>query len=247
MCAHNHLFIIASVEDWMFPPVHTGIFIICKDSFPRHFWTRQGASWPDYESVFGITCPCSEACHGPPQLLPLPTPSQPDNCPCLRCPCGWRKGSVVADLGWTELPLGWAAGSGARDPPRGSLGGRRGLFGGYVGLGLSSEESKSVNHSSQSPHSLQGTLTLILTLTLTLTRPLLVLMPMADLSGWAKLPSPLERPVYKPPTVPAYTVVSSSSPLCQARILWLCVSVPPSTPAQTRSSWFALEAASALM
>ena len=61
--------------------------------------------------------------------------------------------------GWTELPLGWAAASGARDPRRGFLGGRTGLFGGYIGLGLSSEESKSVNHSSQSPHSLQGTLT----------------------------------------------------------------------------------------
>ena len=79
------------------------------------------------------------------------------------------------------------------------------------------------------------------------TRPLLVLMPMADLAGWAKLPSPSERPVYKPPTVPAYTVVSSSSPLCQAHILWLCVSAPPSTPAQARSSRFALEGASALM
>lgn len=92
----------------MFPPVHTGIFIICKDSFPRLFRTRQGVSWPDYESVFSITRPCSEACHSPPQLLPLAVPSQPDNCP-ISAACGWRQGSVVADLAagqscpWAEL------------------------------------------------------------------------------------------------------------------------------------------------
>ena len=134
MCAHNHLFIITSAEDWMFPPVHTGIFIICKGSFPRLFWTRQGVSWPDYESVFSITRPCSETCHSPPQLLPLPVPPQPDNCPVSAVPVGgarvlwslvwrpdraapgmscskWGQGPSAMDLGrlsgWEERALWW--------------------------------------------------------------------------------------------------------------------------------------------
>ena len=91
----------------MFPPVHIGIFIICKDPFRRHFWTHQGVSWSDYASVFAITCPCSESCRSPPQPLPLPFLFQPDNCPCLHCPCWWRQGSMAAGL-TAEQSCPWA-------------------------------------------------------------------------------------------------------------------------------------------
>lgn len=44
-CVHIIIYsYTSSVEDWLFPPVHTGIFIICKDPFSGHFWTHQGVS-----------------------------------------------------------------------------------------------------------------------------------------------------------------------------------------------------------